>query len=190
VVLAIDASTSMNERTPAGGTKIDAAVAAARAFLDELRFDRGDQAAIVTFNADATLPAPLTGDRAALEAALAGIRTAQLTCLACAVEVSAAELDGPRRIAGHTPTLILLTDGRSNPRPASEAVDRAETAKAQGVVVFAIGLGTDLDEEALLAMAGRPEYFHRAPEAEDLADIYRRIAIGIPCPAAAFWSGR
>ncbi|MCE7939811.1 MAG: VWA domain-containing protein [Chloroflexi bacterium CFX6] len=180
----------MNERTPTGRMKIDAAIAAARTFLDELRFDRGDQAAIVAFNAGATLLAPLTGDRSALEAALAGIQTAQQTCIVCAVETAAAELSSPRHIPTHTATLILLTDGRSNPRPVGEAVDRATEAKARGVVVFTIGLGLDLDDAALAAMASRPAYFYRAPEAEGLAGIYRQIAVEIPCPADAFWGGR
>ena len=190
VVLVIDASSSMTERTPAGRTKIDAAIAAARAFLDALRFDRGDQAAIVAFNAGATLLAPLTGDRAPLEAALAGIRTAQQTCIVCAVETAAAELNSPRHRSGHTATLILLTDGRSNPRPVKEAVDRAAEARARGVVVFTIGLGTEIDAAALAAMASRPAYFYRAPEAEGLADIYKQIAVEIPCPSETFWGGR
>ncbi len=190
VVLAIDASTSMTERTPAGGTKLDAAIAAAREFLGELRFDRGDQAAIVAFNAEATLVAPLTGDRAALDAALAGIRTARQTCLVCAVEAGAVELGGPRHVAAHLSTLILLTDGRSNPRPVSEAVARAGEAKAAGVVVYTIGLGAEVDAEALAAIASRPEGYFAAPEAEALAGIYAQIATALPCPAGAFWGGR
>lgn len=190
VVLAIDASTSMTERTPAGGTKLDAAIAAARVFLGELRFDRGDQAAIVAFNAEATLVAPLTGDRTALDAALAGIRTARQTCLVCAVEAGAVELGGPRHVAAHLSTLILLTDGRSNPQPVSEAVARAGEAKAAGVVVYTIGLGAEVDAEALAAIASRPEGYFAAPEAEALAGIYAQIATALPCPAGAFWGGR
>jgi Ca-activated chloride channel family protein len=160
VILAIDASTSMTEQVAAGGTKLDAAIAAARVFLDALRFDRGDQAAIVAFNTEATLLAPLTGDRAALDAALAGIQPAQQTCLVCAVQTSAAELASPRHLAAHLPTLILLTDGRSNPQPVSEAVARAAEAKAAGVMIYTIGLGAEVE------------------------------AVALPCPAGAFWGGR
>lgn len=188
-VLVIDASTSMTERTPAGRMKIDAAIAAARSFLDALRCDRGDQAAIVAFNADATLLAPLTDDRAVLDAALAGIRTFPQTCIVCAVETAAATLDSPRHVPAHTAALILLTDGRSNPQPVGEAVERAADAKARGVVVFTVGLGAELDDAALAAMASRPAYAYRAPEAEGLAGIYAQIAVDIPCPADAFWRG-
>ncbi len=78
----------------------------------------------------------------------------------------------------------------SAPRPASEAGDRAATAKARGVVVFTIGLGEDLDAEAPRDMASRPAFAYRAPDAEDLADIYRAIAVAIPCSAGGFWGGR
>ncbi len=190
VALAIDASSSMTERTPAGGSKIAAAIAAARSFLDALRFDRGDQAAIVAFNAQATLVQSLTGDRAALDTALAGIQTAQQTCIVCAVDVSAAELASPRHVAAHLPTLILLTDGRSNPRPVTEAVARAGEAKAAGVVIYTIGLGADVEAEALAAIASRPEGYFAAPEAGALAGIYGQIAVALPCPVGAFWGGR
>ncbi len=108
----------------------------------------------------------------------------------CGVETGAAELAGPRHTAGHLATLILLTDGKSNPRPASEAADRAAMAKADGVLLFMVGLGADVDDAVLSAMASRPEYYYRAPRAEQLADIYIMIAGAIPCPAGAFWSGR
>lgn len=57
-------------------------------------------------------------------------------------------------------------------------------------MVYTIGLGDDLDLEALEAMASRPSFFFRAPDAEDLAAIYASIAVDVPCPAARFWGGR
>ncbi len=190
VVLAIDASSSMDEPAPAGGTKLAAALAAARGFLGELRFDRGDQAAIIAFNAEARLVMPLSSDRAALDAALTGIQTAQQTCIVCAVDAGWAELSSGRHVPDHAAVLVLLTDGRSNPRPASEAVARAAAAKAAGVVVFTIGLGADVEAEALAATASRPGWYYPAPDAGALVEIYRAIAVALPCPAGVFWGGR
>ena len=190
VVMAVDASTSMTDLTPAGRTKLDTAIAAVRTFLGQLRFDRGDKAAIIAFNASATLLTPLTGDRATLDAALGTIQTAQQTCLVCAVDTAAAELTGVRHVMAHAPVLVLLTDGRSNPRPASEAVARAVAARATGVTIYTIGLGSDAEAESLAAIASRPEWYYPAPNTEALADIYRRIAVELPCPAGAFWGGR
>lgn len=36
-------------------------------------------------------------------------------------------------------------------------------------------------------MATRPDWFYVAPDAEDLAAIYRAIAVTIPCLVEAFW---
>jgi hypothetical protein len=58
------------------------------------------------------------------------------------------------------------------------------------VLVYAIGLGEELDLAALAAIASTPGDFHRAPDGEDLAGIYRRIAVAIPCPDRAYWPGR
>jgi Mg-chelatase subunit ChlD len=180
----------MQEHTTAGRTKLEAAVAAARTFLDQLHFDRGDQAALVAFNSTATLLAPLTTDRGALNAALAGIATAQYTRLDLGIAAARTELAGPHHQAANTPVMVVLTDGRANPVPVSAAEAEARAAKDAGVVVFTIGLGTDLDIEALRSMATRPEYFYAAPDAEALAGIYRGIAVAIPCPVADFWGRR
>lgn len=190
VVLVIDASTSMQEPTAAGRPKIDAAVAAARLLVGDLRLQAGDRAAVVAFNAAATLLQPLTSDPAALDAALAAIAIGPQTCLPCGVEAADAELAGPRRRPAAQPAVVVLTDGRSNPRPAAEAVERAAAAKARGVAVFTVGLGDDVDAEALAAMASRPAFAFRTADAEALAGIYRAIAGAIPCPPGAFWGQR
>jgi Mg-chelatase subunit ChlD len=190
VVLVIDASSSMLEPTASGRTKLAVATDAARVFLDQLHFADGDQAAVVSFNAEATLLAPLSTNRAALDAALAGITTAQFTRIDRGIAVAAGELAGARHHAANTPVMIVLTDGRANPVPVSVAEAEARAAKDAGVVLFTIGLGNDLDTEALLGMASKPDYFYVAPGAEALAGIYRGIAVAIPCPAGAFWGRR
>lgn len=192
VALVLDASQSMLEPAAPGSpqTKLDAALNAARAFLDALRLDQGDQAAIVSFNSRAILLTGLTGDRPVLNAALSAIMSSPQTCIVCGLDTGARELAGPRRQSGNLPVLILLTDGRSNPQPASEAVARAAAAKAAGIRLYTIGLGADLDEAALREMvSGEGAIFH-APSGAELAGIYREIAVDIPCPSGAFWGGR
>lgn len=193
VALVIDASSSMGDPTRSGRPKIDAALDAAHGFLDLLALDdaAGDQAAIVAFNADAQLVAPLTSDRGALDAALRSIALAPLTRLDRALAVGAEALaDGSRRRPANQAVLVLLTDGRANPVPVDVAVAEATAAKAAGVTLFTIGLGDDIDAEALEVMASTPSGFLRAPDAEELADVYREVARGIPCPASAWWGGR
>ena len=193
VALVIDASTSMNEPTRLGRPKIAAALEAARAFIDLLSLDgpSSDQAAIVSFNAQAQLLAPLTSDRLALNAALTAITLAQQTRLDLAVAAGADALaDGTRRRSSNLPVLVLLTDGRANPVPIEAAVQQAVLAKAAGITLFTIGLGEDIDAEGLAAMANTPSGFLRAPDAEDLAGAYAEVARSIPCAASAWWGGR
>jgi hypothetical protein len=189
VVLAIDASTSMLDVSESGRTKLDAAIGAASTFLDELHLGH-DQAGIVTFNSVATIAAPLTKDRAQLNRALSNITPAQQTCIVCAIDMGWQELRSARHDLSHVAVLILLTDGRSNPQPASESVAIAAAAKAAKVLIYAIGLGDDLDEGALREVASSPDSYFHAPSAQDLAGIYRGIAVDMPCPASAFWAGR
>jgi Mg-chelatase subunit ChlD len=189
VVLVLDASSSMLETVPGGATKLDHAVEAAGVFLDLLRLADGDQAAVVEFNDDARLLQGLTSDQAILSDALSRLETAQQTCLPCGLETAVAELASERQRPVHTRAVVLLTDGRSNPRPAGEAVAVAEVAKRDGVVLFTIGLGAELDEAALVAIASRPAYAYRGG-AEDLAAIYRTIAVAIPCAPEVRWPRR
>jgi Ca-activated chloride channel homolog len=194
VVLVIDASTTMrDDRTAAGRTKLAAAIEAAESFLDALALPH-DQAAVVAFNSDAQVVQPLTGRRPDVEDALARIPglVRQQTRIDRGIEVAHAEL----RSARHPPTseaaMVVLTDGQANPVPASVAVDRAKAAKDDGITIFTIGLGNDdeLDVADLAQMASRREYFYRAPDAEDLASIYKAIAVEIPCPAGQYWGRR
>jgi len=189
VILAIDASLSMLEVGNDDRSKLQEAVRAASMFLDELRLGQ-DQAAVITFNATATVAAPLTTNREALNQALGEIVPAQQTCLACAIEAGWRELQSPRHGSSHTAVLILLTDGRSNPQPASTAVALAAEAKAAGVRIYAIGLGDDLDDAALRELASSPTAYLHAPSPQELVAIYRGIAVEIPCPAVLFWSRR
>jgi hypothetical protein len=79
--------------------------------------------------------------------------------------------------------MILLTDGRSNPDPPELAVQAATASKADGIIMFSVGLGSELDFAALERIASKPGYFFRAPRAEDLRTIYEEIAKEIPCPS-------
>jgi hypothetical protein len=56
--------------------------------------------------------------------------------------------------------------------------------------VFTIGLGADVEADALARIASRPEFAFRAPSADDLAAIYAAIAGAIPCPADTWWGRR
>jgi Mg-chelatase subunit ChlD len=167
-------------------------MSAALAFLDQLHFDAGDQAAVVTFNSDAWLLAVLTPDRTALDAAIADMKTGQFTRIDLGIVSAREELLGPRRHGDNTPVMIVLTDGRANPEPVETAIEQAEMAKRAGITLFVIGLGVPeaLDDEALRLIASRPGYYYRTSDADNLAAIYEEIAEVIPCPPELFWGRR
>ena len=191
VALVLDASTSMLEEVEGGGTKLEAATAAVRVFLGELALGGGgDQAAIVTFSAEAAVVQELTADREALERALGRIETAGKTRIHLGIEAATGELASGRHAAGSGRAMVVLTDGRANPDSPELAVAEAGEAKAAQVTVFTIGLGNELDNDALGRMASKREYYYRAPTAGDLEGIYREVAVTIPCPAESFWGRR
>lgn len=190
--LVLDMSTSMNRPATGGVTRREAALAAAQAFIDQLRFApdaRGgfDQVAVSAFHGRAWTALGLDRDAAAARAALDGLPAdmARGTRLDLAFEQGQAALDAGPRQTGNTPALILLTDGQASGVPADPGrttdetiLDRAARAKAAGTVVFTIGFGdaADLDRALLQAAASDPTQYFETPDADDLAAIYRRIA--------------
>ena len=186
VLLVIDASTSMRFATRAGRPKIDAAKEAARRFLDGLALPE-DQAGLVMFNAEATVLSRLTGDRAALMRAVDGIRLQEFTRIHRGVDLAQQLLLAAEHRGANLPAIVLLTDGRSNPDPSQLALDAASAAKASGIRLFTVGLGQDVEQDVLRAMASRPEDFYYAPDGEDLGAVYDAIAVAIPCPIRGWW---
>jgi Mg-chelatase subunit ChlD len=189
VVLVIDASSSMLDPTRDGRSKLAAAIEAVELFLAQMNLPL-DQAAIVQFNGDVELLQELTGDRSALLASLDRLQVRRQTRIDLGIQVAHEELKSNRRRPGNQAVMIVLTDGKANPVGPDAAVREAAKAKADEITVFTIGLGDDLDLAALESMASSPGHFYRAPDAEDLAEIYSKIAMEIPCPAEDYWGRR
>ena len=182
-VLLIDASTSMD------GAKIDAAKAAARSFIGLLSLPE-DQVGIVAFNHDAALMSPLVGDAAQAGAALDAIALDSGTRIDLGLQLAVAELGSPRHRAGAAPLIILVTDGQQDDQP-ERALQAAEAARLAGAMIFAIGLGGDVDGTFLTQIAGASERYLPAPTPADLAAIYAQVAVTVRrCPAEAFWGRR
>jgi Mg-chelatase subunit ChlD len=88
--------------------------------------------------------------------------------------------------------MVLLTDGLPNrvpPGPGSTMEEtvlaRAASARGAGTRIFTVGLGLpdDVLRGLLAGVAGSPLDYYYAPDAADLAGIYRQIAGRITeCP--------
>jgi len=184
VAIVIDTSDSMLELTATGRTKMSAAVDAGIILANLLKLDAGgDQVTVIGFNRQVFLLTPLSGSSADVLGALAALPGTQArgTRIDLAVRAALEQLTGPGRRPQNSAAMVLLTDGRHD-GPSEEVLADAARLRAAGVIVHTVGLGSDVDGDFLRAVASEPEYYHVAPEAEGLEDIYRRIADVIPCP--------
>jgi Mg-chelatase subunit ChlD len=209
VALVLDISTSMRDKTGDGQTKLDAAMAGARQFLAgmDLTPDEAgasDRVAVVGFNREAWIAAPLTRDLARLEAALDGLPAGmqEHTRLDLAFQRGAEALAEPRA-ADTTAILVLLTDGLPNRVPAAEdgrpettVLRAAQAAKDAGVLVYTIGVGRadgpqpEINPALLREAASRPDMFYPAREAGQLGAVYSQLTRVVPCGGTTFWTGR
>ena len=82
---------------------------------------------------------------------------------------------------------MLLTDGLPNPVSADVVRQVADDVKRGGVTVYAIGLGKDVNADLLRAVATTRDAYYASPDGDDLASLYRRIAVRLRCPGAQFW---
>ena len=182
VVLVLDTSNSMR------GTKLQAAKDAAKRFVSRLGLPL-DQAAVIGFGNMAQVAHGLTGDAAALAAAIDALDTLPGTRMDRGLELAIQELASERHRPDSTSAIVLLTDGRQDQEP-DTALARAEEARQAGYAIFAIGLGQDVDADFLTALTGRADRRFLASSPSDLDAIYTQIAFEVPCPAERFWAGR
>jgi len=204
-VLIIDTSTSMLRDTGAGRSKLSAAQEAASVFVSQLALEpegRGghDRVAIVGFNGEAWSAQPLTNDSDQAAAALENLagRVAGGSRLDLALEEGMRALDSGETREANDPVLIVMTDGMANLVPTSTpsgsqaqtVLSVAQEARARGIRVFTIGVGTRdaadpaarIDADLLRAVATDPTDYFETPSAEDLERIYAEITMRFRCP--------
>ena len=144
IVIAIDTSGSM------AGAPIVAAKEAARLLVD--RLDGADRVAVVAFASQPVVAADFTANRIATRATRGALAAGGDMALYDAVTRALALLETASSPAPRV--LVLLSDGRD---AAGAADPRRElnvaAVQASGAAVHAFGLGTDVDEEYLRALA-------------------------------------
>ena len=165
LVVAIDASGSMNEDAAPGRVKIAEARDALRSLVAAAR--PGTSFAFVAFNTEARLIHPPTTDRPSLLRAVekldAGGKTALLPALDRAKE--AAGSGGRRHI-------VLVSDGISNPPEDEEAIAaRAQALRDSGATVSVIAEGLDANLPLLRKIA--PDHVYTMADFSDLARLLR-----------------
>ncbi|NWG75826.1 MAG: VWA domain-containing protein, partial [Rubrivivax sp.] len=167
-VLTIDTSGSMSKRLA------DAKVAA-KNFLAGLQAQ--DQVQVIRFSRDVKTIYPLGPDRAAAAAAIDSTVARGDTALWDALYASVESL---RAVAGRK-AIILLSDGvdddgTGKPLSRHTVEDVLELARQVNVPVYAIGLGTELDEAALQRVTAETGALYlNATEARQLSAMYDSI---------------
>jgi Ca-activated chloride channel homolog len=195
ILLVLDTSGSMDtEDYNLGGqaaSRITVAKEVIARFVDERS---GDRIGLVVFGEEAFTQVPLTRDHDALKDILRqvkiGMAGERATAVGDGIGIAIKrleKLEAPSKVA------ILLTDGRSN--TGIDPLEAAEAARALGVKVYTIGIGSladdngnllrrlmsgargnDLDERTLKLIASETggEYF-RAGDTEGLTHVYETI---------------
>ncbi len=140
VILAVDVSRSM-KATDVEPTRLDAARAAAKAFLAEVpeRFRVG----VVSFATRAAVGVPPTEDRSLVDASLDTLRPGEGTAIGDAVALSVRLGQRERESDGAVPprAVLLISDGaRDGGR--IEPAAAAERARLQGIPVYTVLVGT------------------------------------------------
>ncbi len=138
IMLAIDVSGSMLARD-FRPDRITASKEVAGAFIAD-RY--GDRIGLVAFAGEAFTQSPLTTDQSTLQTLLARIRSGLIEDGTAIGNGLATAVNRLRESEAKSKVIILLTDGVNN-RGEIAPLTAAEIAKAQGIRVYTIGVGTE-----------------------------------------------
>ena len=164
IALVIDCSGSMS------GGELDDAKAAASRFLDNI--NQGTHVGLVSFGGDEVeIEMHLTQDFDELREAIDNLSTRGTTPMDEAIELAATEV-----LVNHqnTNVLILLTDGYPDDDKAT--LTKAESAKAQGIQIIAIGVGDGVDSDYLQEISSTPDGYYFVEESVELESTFTTIA--------------
>lgn len=138
IMLAIDVSGSMLARD-FKPDRITAAKEVAGSFIAD-RY--GDRIGLVAFAGEAFTQSPLTTDQSTLQTLLARIRSGLIEDGTAIGNGLATAINRLRESEAKSKVIILLTDGVNN-RGEIAPLTASEIAKAQGIRVYTIGVGTE-----------------------------------------------
>ena len=166
-VLVIDTSSSMADKP------LSEALAAARGYLNAL--GPNDPVALVTFNDRVRLVVNYTTDRAVLLAQFENLAYGGQTALYDAT-LRAIELANEAPL--ERKAVVILSDGGEYGNVSEHTREESiRAATIHGVPVYSIGLGWDIDQRFLEAIAAESNgEFYNAPLPEELGEIYSNLA--------------
>lgn len=173
VAIILDRSSSMR------GGKIGNAKQSAKSFIEVLQKEQQNRVSLITFAKTAAVTVPLTNNYASIDTAINAITLEDWTCTKCALEAADGELAASGRPDAKK-VIVLLTDGKANTGGAGgngttpDKIQQAEqaaiqtltNARTQDLLVYAIGIGNDVNPSFLQQLAqigGGAYYFASSP---------------------------
>ena len=156
--------------------RLDYAKFASKSFLDQVRWKTEDKIGLIDFGTDVTQTVPLTSN---VDAVKSGIDTLQASgetatgdALKTAIDALSGETSGDRFI-------VLLSDGQAN-RGSYSTLQSATLAKNNGIKIYTIGFGRDVNESELTLIAWITDgnYFF-ASDANQLVMVFKQIAFQV-----------
>jgi Mg-chelatase subunit ChlD len=197
VVLLLDRSGSMASLKSNPPEPLASAKAAAVSFVEQLKTK--DQIGVISFANNSTDPIDfnLASDFGSAKTAIESINieasSTQYTNIFEALRSGWQELVSARSKEGLSKIIVLLTDGVAtspkNPQGKTEAEDikyaedlalkEASDIKADGVIIYTIGLGDKINGAFLESVASKKDNYFYATSYENLKTIYKEISSDI-----------
>lgn len=160
VVLLVDTSASM------AASRLDAVRLAAAYLLDQKNPEL-DHAAVIGFDRAPRTAVHMTADRHEIDRGLASLRSgSSSTRFDLAIAVARHELlyDGGERDFSNRGVIVMLSDGRHDGE-ANDAIAEAFFTGTAGFAIYAVGLGSDADQDLLNAIADKGAHYAVSHEA-------------------------
>lgn len=191
VALVIDRSGSMNDLGLNPPQPLTDVKNTAIYFINQ--FGKKNQHSLISFANEASQPIDilLSHNSEAIRQAINNISIlkegVQNTNIGAGILAAREELNSIRHKKGSDRALVLLTDGvatlpektgNSN-YPKTYALESAELARGDGISIYTIGLGKNIDVDLLKRLATTTAEAYFAPSTSDLNDIYQQIATKI-----------
>jgi Mg-chelatase subunit ChlD len=157
-------------------TKLDRAQAATRTFLDVMSDDEGHRASLIGYDDGPRLLQGFTQDQDAVERRIDYLNAGDSTDIPSAIEASVSQFeDGTTE--DRNQVMVLLTDGQD--KSDRNPVTVAQNQIPEYVTVYTIGVGDDVNDDVLEAVAAAgdedSEYI-RVEDPDDLESTFEEIA--------------
>lgn len=186
VAVVIDLSGSMNNDGGDPPQPITDTLSAASSFVQQLQ--KNDQIAVVTFATDALVAGELSKSPDLVSDMINKLtidpnEEQGYTNTAAALQVAQVELNSVRHNTDARRVIVLLTDGLPTSADDEKATNLAKQAaqllRDDSIEVYAIGLGSGVNQEFIETISSTKETAYLAPSVEDLSQIYTDVTSSI-----------